>query len=545
MMAGSLGFGEEDLRRAAGGRSFERGREYVGQVGDLEIAGGEITASVLGGERYRVCLLVGEQGVNGGCSCPHGQDGNFCKHCVGVGLAVLAMGEGDLAEARAGWQSLESWLESLSKEELLAEVRRLLEGDVDLRRRLELRAAIVGGDSERVWRAVSELMTVPGYGPADDYVGRVDRAAAAIDDLIECGGAADAIDIAEDAIDMLAEAYGFLDDSSGLLSEAAYGLLAVHLDACREAPPDPEYLGRYLAGLLLDDRHQCGPNLAEYADLLGGPGLAAARSRITDAYRDDPGNWRAKSMMEALAKAEGDVDELVALYAADLDDRGRNHLLIARALDGADRGGEALGWAERGVREAGYPDSQLVEYLAGRYRDAGRAKDVLGLRRDRFDAERTLANYRALREAAGQEWPAERERALDRLREDARAVRGRGLWAWNGPVLVDALIDDGDTDAAWDAAADGATDEQWLRLADSCAATRPADALGVYLRMIGSLKTQTGDKVYRRIAALLLCARACHEALGTAEEFRRYLMLLRMECKRKRNLMTILNQNGL
>lgn len=545
MMAGSVGFSEDDLRRAADGRSFERGREYLGQVRDLEIAGREITATVVGGERYGVCLLVGERGVNGGCSCPYGQDGNFCKHCVAVGLAVLGMGEEDLVEARAGWQSLEVWLESLSKEELLAEVHGLLAGDVELRQRLELRAAIVAGDSERVWRSVQELMTVPGYGEAGDYVDDVDRAIAAIRDLIGSGGAADAVDIAEDAIATLRGAYEFLDDSSGLLSDAAYGLLAVHLDACRAAPPDPEYLGRYLAGLLLDDRQYCGPNLADYAGLLGGPGLAAARARITAAYRDDPGNWRARSMMEALAKAEGDVDKLVELYAADLDDRGLRHLQIARALDDAGRGAEALGWAERGVREAGYPDQQLVEYLAGRYADAGRAKDVLGLRRDRFDAERTLANYRALREAAGQEWSAERERALDRLREDARAVRGRGLWAWNGPVLIDALIDDGDTDAAWDAAAAGATDEQWLRLADACAATRPADALGVYRRMIGSLKTQTGDKVYRRIATLLLAARACHETLGTAEEFRRYLMLLRMECKRKRNLMAILDQNGL
>ena len=36
-----------------------------------------------------------------------------------------------------------------------------------------------------------------------------------------------------------------------------------------------------------------------------------------------------------------------------------------------------------------------------------------------------------------------------------------------GPVLVDALLDDGDLDAAWAAAKDGATDEQWLRLADA------------------------------------------------------------------------------
>jgi uncharacterized Zn finger protein len=67
----------------------------------------------------------------------------------------------------------------------------------------------------------------------------------------------------------------------------------------------------------------------------------------------------------------------------------------------------------------------------------------------------------------------------------------------------------------------------------------------VYHRTIGSAKTQTGDDNYRRIASLLLSARACHRALGTTDEFRRYMAALRTEQKRKRNLMKILDQNGI
>ena len=118
-------------------------------------------------------------------------------------------------------------------------------------------------------------------------------------------------------------------------------------------------------------------------------------------------------------------------------------------------------------------------------------------------------------------------------------------WAWGGPVLVDALLDDGDLDAAWAAAKDAATEPQWLRLADASINSRPADALTVYTGTIGVLKTQTGDDNYRRIASLLLSTRACHQALGTTDEFRRYVAALRAEQKRKRNLMKILDQNGL
>ena len=251
--------------------------------------------------------------------------------------------------------------------------------------------------------------------------------------------------------------------------------------------------------------------------------------------------------MESILRDEGDVDGVIAIYAANLDDRGRGHFLIARELDAADRGAEALNWAERGVGEAAHPDHQLVEYLAGRYAAAGRADALLGLRRDRFRAERTLACYQALRQAATAtgRWPAEREAALSLLRQDLDDPSRRASWAWSGPVLVDALIDDGEIDAAWAAAEGVAPAQQRLRLADASIASRPGDALAVYLKAIDPLKSMTGDKIYRQIASLVLSIRSCHQVLGTMAEFSRYLTVLRMEQKRKRNLMKILDQNGL
>ena len=67
----------------------------------------------------------------------------------------------------------------------------------------------------------------------------------------------------------------------------------------------------------------------------------------------------------------------------------------------------------------------------------------------------------------------------------------------------------------------------------------------MYLRAIASLKKETGDLVYRRMAALLLSARACHQALDGTEQFNRYVAALRTELKRKRNLMKVLDENGL
>jgi uncharacterized Zn finger protein len=556
-MAVFAAFTEADIRLAAGPRSFERGLDYLDEVEDLEITSTAITATVHGSSEYRVSLTFGGKRLGGVCTCPHGQDGFFCKHCVAVGMSVLKLADElprRVEATRTRRQTLDSWLELLSREELLTELSRLLDEDPELRQRFELRAASVNLDAATVRRAVSELIALPyrGYvefNEAYEYANHVLRAANAIEDFIDSGGAADAIGIAREAIGLLAQAYEFVDDSSGVVGDAARELLRVHLHACQVAPPEPVSLGGYLAVLLLHD-YGFKPDLGDYADLLGDEGIAAVRERIRAAYAEDPENRQVRRLMESVARAEGDVDALIAIIAADLDDRGSGHLRIARELDEAGRGDEALGWAERGLRETTRPDESLVDYLAARYAAAGRGDDVLSLRRARFHADRTLANYQALRGAATDSgrWPAERGEALALLHADARHQRARAPWApwaWGGPVLLDALLDDGDLDAAWATAKDAATDDQWLRLADASVTARPADALAVYLGAIESLKTETGDPTYRRIAKLLLSARACHQVLNTAEQFNRYLAALRVEQKRKRNLMKILGQHGL
>jgi hypothetical protein len=385
------------------------------------------------------------------------------------------------------------------------------------------------------------------YDEAGDYADDVTRAADAIGDLIEAGAGAAAIGVARDAISWVRRALGMIDDSLGNVGDAASGLLDVHLLACEAAPPDPVELAGYLADQWLADGYGLVPALTDYAELLGAAGAAALRDRVASAYQASPDDSHVRHVMEAVLEADGDIDALIAVYAAHLDQFGWQHLHIARKLDEAGRAGQALEWAQRGVRDCARPDPRLAAYLADRYTAAGRAGDLIELRRTLFAAERTLANFRALREAAlsASLWEKEREAAFGALRKDAAAVR-QTLWStWAGPVLVDALIDDGDLAAAWDTARDVASEHQWIRLANASVTRRPAEALAVYVKVIDRLTEHTGDSVYRQIADHLIQARACHEALGTIEEFRQYMVLLRMMQKRKRNLMRILDQNGL
>ncbi|MET8751773.1 hypothetical protein ABZW32_16970 [Streptomyces sp. NPDC004667] len=285
-------------------------------------------------------------------------------------------------------------------------------------------------------------------------------------------------------------------------------------------------------------------------EVLGDPGRARARALVVAAWRANPKGWAERYLMERLLKADGGgVDAEVKVHAADLAPDGRTHLVIARELETAGRPGEALEWAELGLRETVSdqgPDGDLVAFVCERYARADRPADVVAVRRDLMRARPSLAAYQDLRTAAratGTWEGSEREDALESLKAVSRPTTDR--WCGGSP-LVDALIDDNDLQPAWQAAADGYADQrQWLVLADRLRDRRPADALTVYLRCIEPLREQSGDRAYERLAELLLSARACHRTLGTEAEFATYLATLRADQKRKRKLMAVLEQHGL
>ncbi|MCX2922852.1 SWIM zinc finger family protein [Streptomyces sp. NEAU-W12] len=555
-----VGFGEDDLRALAGARSFERGLGCLGAVSGLEVGEGSVTAVVHGTDVYEVELtLGGDEGVSGWCDCPYGQEGNFCKHCVAVGLTVLRRVKTiprQRAAARARASGLEAWLSALPRDGLLALVREQIAEDRELRRRLELRAAAarcdLGTVRDRIV-ALTDPRPFARYGciehaDASGYARQVAEAASALRALTADGQAAQAVGLAEEAIRALGEAYGEIDDSDGVVGVAAAAVAEAHLEACGVARPDPARLAEWLVGTVLDDSNDVTDlDPLDYADALGPGGLARMRQLAAEALGRRPSGWAERYLMQRLIKAEGDVDALVALHAQDLGPTGATHLLIAEELESAGRADEALAWAERGLRECAaetYVDDRLVDYVCVRYAQAGRAADAVAVRRGRFRVERSLAAYGQLRSAArvADSWEAERGAALDLLEEDARRERGG---RYGGPVLIDALLDDGDLDAAWREAAGRADDRQWAHLADLSRETRPAEALGVYLRLIERSKEPTGDRAYEHLARLLQAARDCHRALGTEGAFTLFLTDLRRELKRRRKLMAILDRHGL
>ncbi len=567
-----LGFDEGALRNAAGPTSFSRGEDYAGAVSGLDIGDGRIRATVPGRETYRVELVATRQaGVAGSCDCPYGADGHFCKHCVAVGLAALrqtapeastdAVPASRPAAARPARQDpLTPWLESLDRDALLALLGEESAADPDLRNRLLLRAEVARANRTEVRDRVKGLLD-PGafarggytdHDEAEVYAGQVAQAVTVLRALNAAGRPAEAVDGARWALWRLGEVYELAGGAEGLWDPfpPARDLLVLHLQACRAARPALEPTARWLVGHLLGPvGNVTRADPVEYRGVLGPAGMTLALDLATAAWRRDP-NDKAVRLRERLLKAQGDVDALIAAYAADLTPEGATHLRIARELDEVGRASDALEWAERGLRAAGKRrdlDHQLVEWICARYVRAGRLEDALTVRRDRFRSKSSLESYRSLRSAARACgcWEDEREAALELLR--ANGSRGGFVPGLGHParILVDVLLDEGEVDAAWEAAAGRADDRQLLTLADRMRDHRPADALGVYLRLLEPLKQSTGDRAYHEVTRLLRSIRACHERLGTPEEFSRYLATLRAELKRRPKLMKVLDKNGL
>ncbi|MGR3934783.1 SWIM zinc finger family protein [Streptomyces sp. BRA346] len=553
---------EANLKMLAGPRSYERGLGYLDAVSGVEVGDGWVTASVHGTERYEVELtLDGPGGLSGECDCPYGMEGNFCKHLVALGLSVLAQRESlprqrKAAQTRA--QDLDGWLSALSKDELLALMREQVGEDRQLRRRLELRAASARGDLAAVRARIRDLLDISPfaqygyveYADARAYADQAGQAVSAIGALTGSGRADDAITLAREAMKPLADAVEMVDDSDGWLGQVGTDLADAHLEACRAARPDPEELARWLVGHALGDVDDGLTDIdpLDYEDILGEEGMTVLRKSAVEAWRGNRRGWAEKYLMERVAKAGGDVDAVIAVHAADLSPNGHTHLVIAHELDTARRPDEALRWAERGIQDArdlAAVDTALVDYLCDRYTQADRLPDAVALRRDHFGARRTLLAYQQLRAAARAAdcWPTERDGALTLLGADAEQ---RQPSRYVSSVLVDALLDDKDVDAAWEAATEtGAHDEQWLTLADQARPTRPADALRVYHRLAEPLTKETGNAIYEQLTSLLLSIRDCHRRLGTQDEFTTYLTALRADQKRKRNLMRLLDQHGL
>jgi SWIM zinc finger len=382
-------FEDADLRRLAGGASYRRGLGYVQAISELDELPGAVLATVHGSGAYEVRLSDRDGVLAGACTCPVGQDGAFCKHCVAVGLALLADPaaadrDGPRRKRTASVRSkpdLRSYLGAVDPAELVELLLELAAEDPALQRRLSLRAAVTGEPDVAELRRLVDGLRARGfleYAASYSYARKATDVLAALE-TVAAAHPRIAGPLCRRALAHITKASEQADDSSGLIGDAAADAVAAYAAACRAAPPDQAELARWLIDFQLDGPGWPDIDITEFADALGPDGLAAYRAYLGELAagssgggdRYDHRRFTIRHLREGYLKSiEGDVDALVALYADDLPEPYQ-YPLIAETLIGADRAGEAVTWLERGLREADRPDRRLDDRLAELYTAAG------------------------------------------------------------------------------------------------------------------------------------------------------------------------------
>lgn len=576
---------EETLRERTDEATWARGVAYhnQGRVQNIVCDGDMVVATVEGQAPYRVRLTQLADQLLASCSCPIGRRGAFCKHCVAVGLALLA---GDAAASSDKQRKAMTALDRYDRD--AEQIRQHLAGkdrstlvdliveqameDDRLLKRLKIEA--MTGAAQIDCKAMRSEITAAtrtrgfvDYRHAGYFATGIEQVVNGLATLLQRGFAKDVIPLVEYALRRVERAIERMDDSDGYMSPIFNDLQTLHHAACVEAKPDPVKLARRIFEWEVTGEWDVFLGAAQtYADVFGDVGLAEYRRLAETAWEQvsflgpgddrrpyDSGRFRITLIMEALVRQSGDLDARIDVNRRDLSS-AHQFLLIAELCKEAGRAEQSLDWAERGL--AAFPkhtDSRLLAFLADAYEAAGRGEDALRMIWQEFaDRPSDLEAYQHLKAKAERmgNWVTWREHAMERLRADRHGGRdSRQHSEWRaGPVgghssLVDVYLWEGDAGAAWEEACTvGCSINQWLALARCREFGHPADAICIYQDYVAGLVSQTNNAAYAEAAESVRTIRGLQHDAGQEEAFADYLTELRKQFKAKRNFMKLLDK---
>jgi tetratricopeptide (TPR) repeat protein len=569
------------IRRLASGESYQKGQDYLsgGHVDALGENGGSVSAVVRGTHDYAVTLGADEGVLDYSCDCPLGSEGAFCKHCVAVALAWLNRTVGPVKPAARGkakemtLTGAKKILETEDKDTLIRMMFDWAKDDDRLHGRIIVYAARRSGPDSgaaavrRKFEKAVRVRDFVSYREAAGWARGVDDAIDSVEQLLQDGQFAVVIELCESALRSLLGSIQSVDDSDGHFGDLRDRLQDIHYRACREGRPDPvELAARLFHWEMHGDFDVFFGAAARYAKILGAKGMKAYREladaewekvpvRTAKQGRSEWGrHFRITHIMESLAQASGDVEQLVAVMSRDLSS-AYSYLRIAETYREAGQHDNALLWVEKGLKA--FPertDSRLREFAAEEYHRRRRHDDAMKLMWAEFLERPFLEAYKTLQRHAKKAgaWPEWRERALAELRlriAKAREIdRGpnQPLWMRGGndnSPLVEIFLFEGDTESAWrEAQTGGCSDSLWLRLAAVRENEHPEDAAPIYLKQAEAAVASTSNGRYEDAVGLLVKAATVMRRMDRGAEFIRQLDALRLKYKIKRNFVKLVEQ---
>ena len=438
-------------------------------------------------------------------------------------------------EAEVG---LDRVVEQLTSGELREVLAWAAEWHEDVERRVRLIAARSSGDLRALRAEVDRGLRTRrflGYRESGEWARAARPVVTELDAAVRAGPSRELVELVERGIAHVVKVIQTkADDSSGMVGDLARDLLNVHATACDAGVADPVKLARWMIRFRFVDQDFFEADPVRYRAALGEVGLAEFRSLL--AAQGDQDGFAARYARERLAVLDGDSGAIVALLGGDLS-RPHQFIRVAEAMVELGRDEEAVAWARRGIEQTtGWQTDQLYDLACAAYARRGEQVEALALRRAQHERTPTSTSYRRLRTAAEaiHAWPMENEAAR-------RVLRDR-----NPPGLVDALLDDGEAELAWQAAMAlpdlDIGEHAWLRLAETRQKTHPAQALPVYWRLIDSALETADRRAYATAVRLLKRARAAAATGCEVDAFEARLAGLRERHRRRPSLIAMLDK---
>jgi len=376
-----------------------------------------------------------------------------------------------------------------------------------------------------------------GYWESSEWAGEARPVVAALAEAVEAGASRELVELLQRAVGHVVKVILRADDSNGMIGDLARDLLELHAEACQPGVADPVKLAKWMVRFCFVDQDFFELDVVRYAPGLGDKGIATYRKEVA-ARSAGSDRFAARYAAERLAVLDRDVDALVEMRGGDLSSPYQ-YQRVAEAMVELDRPEDALGWARDGIeRTSGWQVAKLYDLAAGLLADRGDVAGVLELRRaqhERMPSSTTYGFLRAAAEVTG-EWAA--------LRAGAREVLG----ARDRGGLVDVLLDDGESDAAWVlATAEPAWEvgeHRWKSLAEARESSHPADAMAVWFRLVDEALVTADKRAYQAAVRYLKAAKKAAVAAGAMVEFEVRVAGLRETHRRRPSLIARLDKAG-
>lgn len=351
----------------------------------LRITVGKASASVQAKRVYTVELDWSGPRPDGVCTCPHADDGHFCKHLVAVGLAVI--GSGTLDHATGAASTRGATVHAMGVDELRELVINLARRDGEVRRMLEVRATAASGDdtaAKAEFEAyVRNALEIRGFVDYRESYAVAQDAGQVLDELenhLKKGQPKSYGQPCYARRPCCARSPSRQTTRRARSPVDANGPADLYVQACRLGTPDPAELAEWLAAFRAISPGWPTLVLADFVDEFDDHALAIYRAAVAELDRQLAGrdHWRrfeVDAMLLEPADHYSDVDRAIELL---LNEREypRYGAIITRLRE-ALRDDEVVNWVDRAVAEgrisgqSGGNDCWLSPSAADRY-GAGR-----------------------------------------------------------------------------------------------------------------------------------------------------------------------------